>query len=146
MTYLGGKGGSFQKLSYKNRRIRTQKKIWGPPPPSLTMLYLGGKKGVFSKVVLGIRNLSYDFWGVGEDVWRWLCRHVWGRAGAGTPIGVSGNLPIIIWLFCIVLGCDNYISITTTFVPLSAFSLSIEFIHILWMQLVHQFEFFTISI
>jgi hypothetical protein len=32
------------------------------------MLYLGGKKGVFSKVVLGFRIFGYDFWGVGGDV------------------------------------------------------------------------------
>ena len=32
--------------------------------------------GVFSKVVQGCRNFRYDFWGVGGDIWMWLCRHV----------------------------------------------------------------------
>ena len=40
------------------------------------MLYLGGQRGVFLKVVLVFRNFGYDFCGVGGDVWRWLCRHV----------------------------------------------------------------------
>ena len=30
------------------------------------MLYFGGLRGVFSKVVLGFRNLGYDFEGLGE--------------------------------------------------------------------------------
>jgi hypothetical protein len=28
-----------------------------------------------SKVILRFRKLWYVFWGVGGDVWRWLCRH-----------------------------------------------------------------------
>ena len=32
---------------------------WSPPTPR-NMLYLGGQRGVFSKVVLGIRNFGYD--------------------------------------------------------------------------------------
>ena len=30
------------------------------------MLYLGGQRGIFSKVVLGFRNFGYDFRVVGE--------------------------------------------------------------------------------
>ena len=39
------------------------------------MVY-GQTEGVFSKIVLGFWNLVYNFWGVGRDVWRWLCRQV----------------------------------------------------------------------
>ena len=34
------------------------------------------KGGDFKKVVLGFQNFGYDLWGVGGDVWRWLCRHL----------------------------------------------------------------------
>ena len=67
--------------------------------------------GGISKFVLGFRNFRYDFWGVGGDVWRWLCRHVRRkisahvdggtserssvrRRWARTPIGASG-IPIV---------------------------------------------------
>ena len=55
-------------------RIPHPKQNQGAPPTTCTMLYLGKQRGVFSKVVLGLRNFGYDFWGIGGDVW--LCRHV----------------------------------------------------------------------
>ena len=34
--------------------------------------------------VLEFRNFGYDFWGVGGDVWRWLCRHLRRKNSAQT--------------------------------------------------------------
>ena len=91
-------------------------KIWGfhtlkksGTPPALCY-NRADTWGYFLKIVLGFRNLGYDFWGVGGDVLRWLCRHVRRKissdvdgglsgvsrcvdTGARTPIGVSGNYP-----------------------------------------------------
>ena len=39
------------------------------------MLYLGWQRGGFSMVVLRFWNFGYDFWEIGGDVLRWLCRH-----------------------------------------------------------------------
>ena len=44
-----------------------------------------------SKVVLGFQNFGYDFWGVGGDVWRWLCRHVRRQISAHVDGGPSGG-------------------------------------------------------
>ena len=103
-----------QKSYPKFRNPRTtfeifQNKIWGPTLVPwgrfLCFLFIFLK---ISKVVLGFRNFRYEFWGVGGDVWSWLCRHVCrkisahemvGRAEglacadpeARTPIGESGN-------------------------------------------------------
>jgi hypothetical protein len=46
-------------------RISTQKSFRDPPYPR-TMLYLGGKRGVFSKVVLGFLNLGMTSVGMEE--------------------------------------------------------------------------------
>ena len=63
----------------------------GTPPTPLTMLYLGGQRGLFSKVVLVFRNFRYDLWEVGGDFWRWLCRHVWRKISASVAGGPSGG-------------------------------------------------------
>ena len=63
---------------------------WHPPPP----LFLGLKKMKISKVVLGFQNFWYDFWGVGEDVWRWLCRHVCRKTSTSVDGGPSGGFRV----------------------------------------------------
>ena len=40
---------------------------------------------------LGFRNLAYDFWGVGRDVWRQLCRHMRGQISACVDGGLSAG-------------------------------------------------------
>ena len=114
MTYLGRQGFFFFKnccripkknLGSELTKIEgfQPKKLLGDPP--FPPLY-ERKRGVFSKVVQGFQKFGYDFWVVGGDVWRWLCRYVrWkisahvdgglveGLAcadpGARTPIGVT---------------------------------------------------------
>jgi hypothetical protein len=50
-------------LTHKNRRIPTKRNIRGPHSPS----HYEWKRGVFSKVVLGFRNLGYYLtWGERE--------------------------------------------------------------------------------
>ena len=39
--------------------------------------------------MLGFRNFGYDFWGVGGDVWRWLCRHLRRKISAHVDGGPS---------------------------------------------------------
>jgi hypothetical protein len=73
----------------------------------------GRTRGVFSKVFLGFRNFGYDFLGVGGDVEgdsadmharKFPLTSMGGQAeglacadpGARTPIGVSGNFPILL--------------------------------------------------
>ena len=46
-----------------------------PPYPTHYCIFRR-KRGIISKGGLGFRNFRYDFWWVGGDVWRWLCRHV----------------------------------------------------------------------
>ena len=44
-----------------------------------------------SKVVPVFRNSGYDFWGVGGDLWRWLCRHVHLKISTHVDGGPSGG-------------------------------------------------------
>ena len=44
-----------------------------------------------SKNFLGYRIVVYDFWGVGGDVWRWLCRHVCRKNSASVDGGPCGG-------------------------------------------------------
>ena len=66
--------------------------IWGPLPPSpRTMQFLGGQRGVFSKVFLGFQSFGYDdFWGVWGYVSRLFCRHLHGKISACVNGGTSG--------------------------------------------------------
>ena len=77
-------------LSYQMIRIPTKKIIRGPLlPPALCYMW-ADKGGYFQKVVVGFRNFGYDFWGVGRDVWRWLCRHMRRKISARVDGGTSG--------------------------------------------------------
>jgi hypothetical protein len=82
--------------------FRTLKKSW-TPPTHRTMLYLGGQRGVFWKVVLGFWNFWYDFCGKGNSAdmcgRKFPLMSMGGRPeglacadpGARTPIGMSRN-------------------------------------------------------
>ena len=59
----------------KHIRISLQKIEFVEGSSPRTMLYLGRQRGGFSTVVLRFWNFGYDFWEIGGDVLRWLCRH-----------------------------------------------------------------------
>ena len=46
-----------------------------PPTQTHTMLYLGGQRCAIFESCHRLLNLGYDYWWVGGEVWRWLCRH-----------------------------------------------------------------------
>jgi hypothetical protein len=65
--------------------ILTSQKNRSPPwPPLLKKSFV---LNIF--VILGFRNFRYDFWVVGRDVWRWLCRHVFQKISASIDGGLS---------------------------------------------------------
>ena len=90
----------------------SQKKVgylaWAPesqniriPKPNKSIL--ARQSGIF-KDFIGFHIFGYDFWEVGGDVWRCLCRHMpfmsmggqadglaWAYPGARNPTSVSGN-------------------------------------------------------
>ena len=83
---------------------------------------LGWKRGVLWKVVLGIGNFGYDFWGVGGDVWRWLCRHLRRKFSARCEWKFQNFLLIFFFLEQLSTPCfDPQFNFTTIFlgVPLT---------------------------
>ena len=73
--------------SHKKGDINHPKYLWG------VFSFLGFYSFFLkiSNVVLGFQNFGYGFWGVGGDVWRWLCRHVRLNFSAGVDRGLSGG-------------------------------------------------------
>ena len=78
-------------LSKKNIRIPIKEQFQEPPLPPELCDFWAEKIFSSSKVVLGFRKFKYDFWGVGEDVWRRLCLHVQRTFFAGVDGGLSGG-------------------------------------------------------
>ena len=70
----------------KKGDINPQKKS-GTPPPPCTIIYWGGKGGIFKSCP---RVLIWLL-GVGGDVWRWLCRHMCRKISASVYWGPSGG-------------------------------------------------------
>ena len=62
-------------IGLNNKIIPTHGNFWEHPFPQHYGIFRR-KMVVFWKVFLGFRNFVYDYWEVGGDVWRWLCRHV----------------------------------------------------------------------
>ena len=68
--------GSILPQMAQDGYIASYSSVWPFMPQDCPILIFCWQRGWFSKVFLSFWSFVYDFWGVGGDIWRWLCRHV----------------------------------------------------------------------
>ena len=81
----------------KPGEILTNLAFWifkiGPTAPKLEIMLTGKLakiKYIQERLVIEFWNFRYDFWGVGGDVWRRLCRHACRKISASVDGRLSG--------------------------------------------------------